>query len=83
MKYESFAKKLEILMFEYQKTGNVSLTQNPGGCREHNNLLRRSDTTDIDEEMVVVRKPASSSYAQRTSNCYASIVAPIILGYCQ
>ena len=65
MKYESCAKKLEILMFEYQKTGNVSLTQNPVGCREYNNLLRRSDTTDMNEEMVVVRKTCFFNWSEK------------------
>ena len=43
MKYESFAQKLKILMFEYQKTGNVSLTQNPGGRSAENTTTFKED----------------------------------------
>ena len=43
VKYESFAQKLKILMFEYQKTGNVSLTQNPGGRSAENTTTFKED----------------------------------------
>ena len=77
VKYESFAQKLKILMFEYQKTGNVSLTQNPGGCREHNDLQRRFDSTNMKKWYRCAKPAAPSStgqksyeLCQRTSNCY-------------
>ena len=66
VKYESFAQKLKILMFEYQKTGNVSLTQNPGGCREHNDLQRRFDSTNMKKWYRCAKPAAPSSTGQKS-----------------